>query len=86
MGWKQIGQDAGYKDTIAAVAMNGRIYTIDSRGTLWVTSSDGSYQELGESYQNTKFLMASEGKLYTIEEDDEGYKVVKKYSVTWTKD
>jgi len=26
------------------------------------------------------------GKLYTIEEDDEGYKVVKKYSVTWTKD
>jgi len=26
------------------------------------------------------------GKLYSIEEDDEGYKVVKKYSVTWVKE
>ena len=75
--WKQIGNDGDWSDTIAAVTLNNRLYTVDTSGALYETNlSSGDYKQLGESdFKNTAFLVAANNKLYSIEADGNLYEI-----------
>src|ERR1700712_5159469 len=69
--WIQIGKSGDWKDTNAAVMLDGQVYTTENAGGLWNTNPNtGTYRKIGKSeFANTKFLFADSKFLYSIEKD-----------------
>jgi hypothetical protein len=67
--WKAVGKAGDWKQTIAGVGLNGKLYTIESSGSLYVTDpSTGTWKALGKpDFAQTAFITAAAGKLFTIE-------------------
>jgi sugar lactone lactonase YvrE len=75
--WEQVGPAGAWKDTLAGTILNGRLYTVESSGALYVTNlRTGKWKQLGQAeFADTTFLFAAGGKLYTIEKDGSLYRV-----------
>ncbi|HKS29850.1 MAG TPA: hypothetical protein VJS44_18650 [Pyrinomonadaceae bacterium] len=73
----RIGQAGDWRNTIAAVTVNNRLYTIETSGSLYVTDlSSGTWKKLGNSdFANTRFLFAVGQYLYTIETSGSLYRI-----------
>jgi hypothetical protein len=72
---RPIGAAEGWANTIAAVGMKGKIYTVESGGALTITDpATGSWKLLGKpDFANTAFIFDAGGKLCTIEKDGSMY-------------
>lgn len=81
---RPIGTAGGWANTIAAVGMKGKIYTVESGGALYATDpSTGSWKQLGKpDFANTAFMFDAGGKLCTIEKDGSMY-LVEPANGTW---
>jgi hypothetical protein len=75
--WKQVGKAGEWAGTIAGVALNGKIYTMESSGAFYVTDpASGVWKQVGKNdFANTKFLFAAAGKLFSIEKDGSLYAI-----------
>jgi hypothetical protein len=75
--WKAIGKAGDWAGTIAGVALDGKIYTVESSGALFVTEpASGAWKQVGKSdFANTRFLFASGGILFSIEKDGSLYAI-----------
>ncbi len=75
--WKQIGKPKAWAGTIAGVGLNGKLYTVEKSGTLYVTDpANGAFMQLGKpDFAATAFLLAAAGKLYSIEKDGSLYAI-----------
>jgi hypothetical protein len=73
--WKAVGKAGDWAGTIAGVALDGRIYTVESSGALYVTEpAAGAWKQVGnKDFANTQFLFAAIGKLFSIEKDGSLY-------------
>ena len=73
----RIGQAGEWKDTIAAVSLNSRLYSIEKSGALYVTDLPGGrWRQIGKTeFGNTRFMFAAGPSLYTIETDGSLYQV-----------
>jgi len=74
---KAVGKAGDWAGTIAGVALDGRIYTVESSGALYVTEPEtGAWKQLGKNdFASTKFLFAASGKLFSIEKDGSLYAI-----------
>ncbi len=74
---RAIGDPGAWRGTIAAAALDGKLYTIESSGALYVTDpATGRWQQLGQpEFGNTAFLFALSDGLATIETDGSLYLV-----------
>lgn len=74
---RAIGDPGAWSGTIAAAALDGRLYTIESSGALYATDpATGRWQQLGKpEFGNTAFLFAFPDGLATIETDGSLYLV-----------
>jgi len=77
VSWKTVGKAGDWAGTIAAVALNNKIYTAETSGALYVTDpASGVWKQLGKNdFANTKFLFAVANKLFSIEKDGSLYAV-----------
>ena len=75
--WKQVGKAGDWAGTIAGVALNNKVYTIETSGALYVTDpTSGVWKQIGKNdFANTKFLFAAAGKLFSIEKDGSLYAI-----------
>ncbi len=75
--WKQIGEPKAWTNTIAGVALNGKLYTVEQSGALYVTDpASGVWTQLGKpDFAATTLMMAASGKLFTIEQDGSLYQI-----------
>ncbi len=75
--WKEVGKAGDWAGTIAGVALDGRIYTVESSGALYVTDpSAGTWKQVGnKDFANTQFLFTAIGKLFSIEKDGSLYAI-----------
>ncbi|HMT06942.1 MAG TPA: hypothetical protein PKA82_02980 [Pyrinomonadaceae bacterium] len=66
-----------WDNTEPAVVLNGKLYTIETGGMLYVTElPSGVWKQLGKAdFANTKFLFVSTTNLITIEADGSMYSV-----------
>ena len=76
-GWAQVGPDAAWKATIAGTILQGRMYTVESDGTLYATNlKTGAWEPLGKPvFRNTRFMLAEGTELYTVESTGNLYHV-----------
>lgn len=65
---RQVGKTGAWGNTLKAVEENGKIYTIDKSGSLFVTEpATGTFKQIGkESFPDTKLIFASNNTIYTI--------------------
>lgn len=72
---ERIGSAGGWAKTIAGALLNGKLYTIESSGVLYVTDLEtGVWTDIGNpEFQNTQFLFAANYNLYSIEKDGSLY-------------
>jgi hypothetical protein len=82
---RSVGAEGGWMNTIAAVGMKGKIYTVESGGALYATDpATGSWKQIGKSdFANTAFMFDAGGKLATIEKDGSMY-LVDPANGSWT--
>ncbi len=75
--WKVVGKAGDWAGTIAGVTLDGRIYTAESSGALYVTEpATGAWKQIGKKdFANTQFLFAAIGKLFSIEKDGSLYTI-----------
>jgi hypothetical protein len=75
--WKAVGKAGDWAGTIAGVALDGRIFTAESSGALYVTEpATGAWKQIGKKdFANTVFLFAAIGKLFSIEKDGSLYAI-----------
>ena len=68
-GWVRVGEQAGWKETTAGTIFNGKLYTTETSGNLYVTDlASGSWQQIGQSdFGATRFVFGAGTNLYTIE-------------------
>src|SRR5262249_15425595 len=73
----RLGQAGDWRDTLAAVTANDRLFTVETNGALYVTDlTNGSWVQLGKAdFVNTRFLFAHNQYLITIESDGSCYRV-----------
>ena len=73
--------EADWGDTVSAVGVGSRLYTVERDGTLYSTHSvTGNSKAIGEGYR-TRLLIASgyeDGDLYAIERNGNLYKIDRK--------
>lgn len=73
--------ESDWGDTVSAVGVGGRLYTVERDGTLYSTHTiTGASKVIGEGY-NTRLLIASgfeDGDLYAIERNGNLYKIDRK--------
>lgn len=76
-GWAQVGPAGAWKGTVAGTVLDGRLYTVEASGALYVTNlGSGQWQQLGKAeFGDTKFMFAAGEKLYTIENNGTLYRV-----------
>ncbi len=77
VGGLQLAVAGDWDNTIAAVVMNDRLYTVEKGGALYETNvSSGKWVQIGkQDFANTKFLFAGGQSLLTIESDGSLYRV-----------
>lgn len=75
--WNQIGKSGDYKNTLDGAVISGKLYTVESDGTLYATSlRDGTYKTLGKKeFANTRMMWASENDLISLETDGSLYRI-----------
>jgi hypothetical protein len=75
--WVQIGPAGAWQPTIAGTILNGRLYTAENNGGLYVTDlRTGCWRQIGKpEFGSTAFMFAANGSLYTIETDGSLYRV-----------
>lgn len=75
--WKQVGKPKAWAGTIAGVALNGKLYTVEQSGTLYATDpASGAWKQLGKpDFAATTLMMAVAGRLFTIEKDGSLYTI-----------
>jgi len=68
--WQQVGKKGDWAKTVAAVGMNGYLWSIEEDGTLYMTDKNGGYIQVGEKgqYRGTEMLIGLDGHLYTVEQ------------------
>jgi len=72
--WKLLGTKGEYINTIACVGLNGKIYSIDNAGALYVTYNDGSWEQIGKNdFVNTRRIIAVGKNLVSLEKDGSLY-------------
>ena len=76
-GWARVGPAGAWKQTLAGAVLDGRLYTVESSGVLYVTNLDtGAWKDVGKpEFANTRFMFASAGRLYTVETSGSLYRV-----------
>jgi hypothetical protein len=69
--------DGDWKETKVGTIFEGRLFTIEKKGTLFATEVEsGKYVAVGKPiFANTAFLFAGEDSLYTITRDGNLYRV-----------
>jgi len=67
--WKQIGPTGAYRNTLGINGMNGRFYSIENDGTLYVSDLSGAWKQIGKSgdYAGTTMLLAMGSRFYNIQ-------------------
>lgn len=74
--WSRVGKEGEYVNTIACVGFNGKIYTVEASGALYVSSGKGDWSQIGgNDFANTKFLMSGGAKLYSIDKGGSLYEI-----------
>jgi hypothetical protein len=80
-GWAQAGAAQAWKDTIAGTSLEGKIYTVESTGRLYVTDpATGEWQPIGKpEFANVTSLFAAgkgeDARLYALEKDGSLYRI-----------
>lgn len=76
-GSRQLGKAGEWVNTLKAVEVNGKIYTIEKSGALLVTDpATGTWKQIGKpDYQNTKFIFAGSNTIFTIDEGGTLYNI-----------
>lgn len=74
---KRLGNQAGWKDTLATAVWRGQLYSIETAGGLYATNlTTGKWVPVGKpEFGNTVSLFAAGDWLYTIEKDGSLYRV-----------
>jgi hypothetical protein len=75
--WEQVGEKAGWKATIAGTVLDGKLFTVESSGALYVTELDsGKWRPIGKrEFGETKYMVSNGPSLYTIETNGTLYRV-----------
>lgn len=75
--WKAVGKTGDWAGTIAGAVLDGRIYTAESSGALYVTEPAlGTWRQIGKNdFANTQFLFAATGRLFSIEKNGSLYAI-----------
>jgi hypothetical protein len=75
--WGRLGPAGAWKDTMCGVVLNGRLYTVETSGCLYVTDlTRGTWQQIGKAeFGNTAWMFAAHDSLFTIETDGSLYRV-----------
>ena len=76
-GRRRLGEVGAWKDTIAGVVLNGKLYTTETNGGLYETNLDnGAWTQLGQAeFGDTTFMFAADDHVYTIEKSGSLYRV-----------
>jgi len=75
--WEQVGEEGGWKATIAGTILRGKLYSAERNGGLYMTDLDsGKWQAIGKAeFAETKFMVSAGPSLYTIETSGTLYRV-----------
>ena len=75
--WEKVGEEGGWKATIAGTILGGKLYTAESNGALYVTDPEsGKWQQIGKAdFAETKFMISAGTSLYSIEASGILYRV-----------
>lgn len=75
--FQRVGESKAWAGTIAAVGLDGKLYTVEKSGALYVTDpANGVWKQLGKpDFAATTLMMATAGKLFTIERDGSLYAI-----------
>lgn len=70
-------QRSDWKNTIAAVELDGSLYTVEKDGHLYSTDmNSGTWRQIGKSeFGKTRFLFAGNKNLLSIEQDGSLYRI-----------
>ncbi len=76
-GWVQVGQQGAWKDTTAGTILDGKLYTTETSGNLFVTDlASGNWQQIGKpDFAATQFMFSGGANLYTIETNGNLFRV-----------
>jgi len=57
------------ENTIALAALDGKLYSVETNGTLYETITDETWRQIGDDceFQNLEMLVAMGGFLWTVE-------------------
>jgi hypothetical protein len=71
------GKAGAYKDSIAAAAVPGKLFTIEKDGTFYITDlTTMGWTSLKKSdYGNTRYMLASGDKVVTVEKDGSAFRI-----------
>ena len=67
-GWAQVGGNAQWKETIAGTIHDGKLYTAETNGGLYLTDlATGAWQQIGKSeFANTRFMVSITSMLWSV--------------------
>ncbi|HEV8370770.1 MAG TPA: hypothetical protein VGQ39_22665 [Pyrinomonadaceae bacterium] len=67
--WSRVGEAGGWRNTLAATTLEGRLYTVEATGVLYETNlATGVWRQVGKSeFGGTRYIFSANGFLYTIE-------------------
>lgn len=82
---EQMGKTGTYKDSIAAATADGKLFTIERDGRFYVTNlADMGYTSLkAADYASTNYMMATAGKVVSVEKDGSAFNVVTEGKGKW---
>jgi len=75
--WKQVGRAGDWKNTMAATAFGGFLYTVESTGILYKTTlTTGGWEPLGNAEFGGTIWLANDGSsLYSLEKSGSLYEI-----------
>ena len=75
--WEQVGPAGEWKATLAGAVLDGKLYTVEDNGGLYVTNpKDGGWTQIGKAdFGDARFLFAAGDRLVTINKDGSLFKV-----------
>lgn len=83
---KDVGPAGGWAGTLAGAALDGKLYTAETAGSLYATDpADGSWSKIGGAdFAQTAFLFAAGDSLVSIEKDGSLY-LINPADGAWTR-